>query len=488
MTMDLWRKLVFGIAGALIIVGASVAVWSAVDLNWIGRNWAWILLVCGVLIAAGGYIPTILRNRGKRRELLEELLKPDLTIEERKELAEIGELTRPAFLRPTFWFSVVSGAVALISLSYQFNVAELRERQANIRAEQASLDVANSQKTLEESKNNLEEQEKQRKLAEELEGTATEKFALSVALTAIEERKAENARNQLVQVQSQLTQLMLGAPPELVAKLKALEGSVRLAKESIPAYYASVDFTKSETLRTSLHEIIDDHVRYPYTLSTTDTYDILDRADQDPTKAGNILDLYRNTSVPKHGGGNAFYNREHTWPKSYGFPNDSLSNYPYTDCHHLFLCDSSYNSSRSIKPYRSETVSSNEMPTEENGGVGGGSGTYPGNSNWTSTDGWETWIGRRGDVARALLYLDVRYEGGTHGVTGGAEPDLVLTNSIDLITDSITGNNESIAYMGLLSTLLDWHEQDPVDDMERDRNDVVYAFQGNRNPFIDHPD
>src|SRR3546814_17077055 len=42
--------------------------------------------------------------------------------------------------------------------------------------------------------------------------------------------------------------------------------------------------------------------------------------------------------------------------------------------------------------------------------------------------------------------------------------------------------------MGLLSTRLAWHQADPPDDAERGRNEVVYSFQGNRNPFIDHPE
>ena len=63
----------------------------------------------------------------------------------------------------------------------------------------------------------------------------------------------------------------------------------------------------------------------------------------------------------------------------------------------------------------------------------GGSGVYPGESNWTTAGVWEAWAGRRGDVARALFYLDVRYEGGVHGVTGAAEPDLVLTDDPSLL-------------------------------------------------------
>ena len=93
----------------------------------------------------------------------------------------------------------------------------------------------------------------------------------------------------------------------------------------------------------------------------------------------------------------------------------------------------------------------------------------------------------RGDVARALFYLDVRYAGGFHGVTGVAEPDLILTDNQSLIVTS-GGVNASVAYMGMLSALLEWHRQDPVDDVERHRNDTVASFQGNRNPFIDRPE
>jgi len=256
-------------------------------------------------------------------------------------------------------------------------------------------------------------------------------------------------------------------------------------------YYSSVDTTNADTLRTTLHETIDDHSRFPYTSSATDTWDILEMAQEDPSDPSRIIDVYRNASFAKEGGGNSFYNREHTWPSSYGFPNDNSSNYPYTDCHMLFLCDDGYNSSRSNKPYRGCSASCSELATDLNNGAGGGTGVYPGNSNWTSgslTAGtWETWIGRRGDVARALLYADVRYEGGRHGVTDVTEPDLILTDDEALIASSNTASNESVAYMGMLSVLLAWHQQDPVDAEEIARNEVVFAFQGNRNPFVDHP-
>ena len=57
-----------------------------------------------------------------------------------------------------------------------------------------------------------------------------------------------------------------------------------------------------------------------------------------------------------------------------------------------------------------------------------------------------------------------------------------------LIAESNTGSNLPVGYMGRLSALLDWHESDPVDDHEHHRNDVVAEAQGNRNPFVDHPE
>jgi endonuclease I len=251
-------------------------------------------------------------------------------------------------------------------------------------------------------------------------------------------------------------------------------------------YYATVDSTNAATLRTTLHEAIDDHTRISY----ANTWAVLEEADQDPNDAGHILDLYKNASYEKVAADRP-YQREHTWPNSYGFPHDVVSNYPYPDCHALFLADGSYNASRSNNPFRFCDDQCTEKPTEVNNGQGGGSGVYPGNSNWrtgSGTDGtWETWSGRRGDVARALFYLDVRYEGGTHGGTGYPEPNLYLTDDPNMIATS-GGVNASVAYMGMLSVLRQWAAQDPVDGLERHRNDVVFAAQGNRNPFIDHPE
>lgn len=260
----------------------------------------------------------------------------------------------------------------------------------------------------------------------------------------------------------------------------------RLMAEPPPGHYDGVDDSGAAVLREDLHGLIRDHQRFPYTSTATDTWDILESADEDPEDASAIRDVYANASYPKFGGGGGGYEREHAWPKSYGFPDDGSDNYPYSDTHHLFLADGSYNGSRSNKLFGQCHAACTERPTVEAGGVGGGSGVYPGYSNWTETGLWETWIGRRGDLARALFYMDVRYEGGAHGITGHAEPDLVLTDDVNQVLE--TGVNAASGYMGRLSVLLAWHEEDPVDAIEMERNDVIASYQGNRNPFIDHPE
>lgn len=257
-------------------------------------------------------------------------------------------------------------------------------------------------------------------------------------------------------------------------------------EQSIADYYATADASTAATLRSTLNAIIDDHFRFPYTAGTTDTWDILDAADEDPMQPANVLDVYKNATYPKAGAGNANYNREHRWAKSYGFPDDTSTSWAYTDTHHLIVSNSGYNSARNNRYFDYCADLCTEYPTDLTNGIGGGSGTYPGNSNWGKGDRWEVWGYRRGDVARALLYMDVRYEGGTNG-SGAPEPDLVLTNNPALI--QTTGvNTAGTAYLGLLCVLLDWHEQDPPDELERIRNALIQTYQENRNPFVDHPE
>ena len=67
-------------------------------------------------------------------------------------------------------------------------------------------------------------------------------------------------------------------------------------------YYDSVDISSAAALHDSLHEIIDDHQRFPYTSSATDTWDILESADEDPNNPSKIIGIYKNESYTKAGG------------------------------------------------------------------------------------------------------------------------------------------------------------------------------------------
>jgi len=273
-----------------------------------------------------------------------------------------------------------------------------------------------------------------------------------------------------------------------------------VAVSGATGYYSRVNTSSASQLRCSLHQTIKGHTVYPYSGGGTDAWAILEIADEDPNNPGRILDAYRNRSYAKvtdrAGSGTGLrYNREHTWPNSLGFGSTSgdlgLPYAPYTDTHMLYLTDAQWNSDRGNKPYADCSASGGcgERITEFNNGVGGGSGVYPGFSNWVAgPDGnagsFQVWGPRRGDMARAILYMAIRYEGGRHPGTNQSEPDLELTNDRSKIVITST----SPAYMGLLSTLISWHQADPPNAAERARNEVIFSFQGNRNPFIDRPE
>jgi len=254
-------------------------------------------------------------------------------------------------------------------------------------------------------------------------------------------------------------------------------------------YYTGVDTSSGLALEAWLHNRIKDHVAYGYTTlgpgQTSNTWDILRVADEDPMNTANVIDIYKNASYPKT---SSLLNREHTWPNSYGFGGITTNNGhpypPYTDCHMLYMVDSSYNESRSNNPYGNcaGTGTCTEKPTNVTNGLGG-----TGHSNFRSSAVWEVWDHRKGDAARAVLYMAVRYDGGTNAL-GQPEPDLLLTDDLSLVQTTGTGVLVPSAYMGKLSDLLDWNELDPPDDAERLRDEVVYSYQQNRNPFIDHPE
>ena len=196
-------------------------------------------------------------------------------------------------------------------------------------------------------------------------------------------------------------------------------------------------------------------------LSYSEVWTALTRTDQDPANTANVNLLYKGISIPKFSNGSGSqstnpdnWNREHVWAKSHGFPSSSLEG--YTDIHHLRPTDISINSSRGNLDFDNSDAPLAEAP-----------------ANRVDGDSFEPRDAVKGDVARMLFYMDTRYEG------FDATPDLQL---VDRIT------NVGEAALGRLCRLIEWHNSDPVDATEVYRNNSIYEFQGNRNPFIDHPE
>ncbi|MEQ8821087.1 MAG: endonuclease [Sumerlaeia bacterium] len=228
-------------------------------------------------------------------------------------------------------------------------------------------------------------------------------------------------------------------------------------------YYDTADTTNGTTLRSSLHNIIDGHTVYSYTAA----YDIIADANEDPNNSNNTILFYTGRSTPKtNQGGNdsdpatGGYNREHIWPQSAFNENSPMK----SDMHALLPADADANGRRSNYPFHTVTTSTYEF-----------FGNKVDTDNFAAGNIFEPRDAVKGDVARALFYMDVRYEGDS------GEPNLALSSS-----GYPTGTGSAL--MGYLDELLAWHAADPVDQFEIDRHEYIYGFQNNRNPFIDHPE
>ena len=196
-------------------------------------------------------------------------------------------------------------------------------------------------------------------------------------------------------------------------------------------YYSSISNTVGTALKYELRELITEtHIK-------TTTYDelkeYLQEADEDPNNSNNMILFYTGASVPKTSN-MKIWNREHVWAQS-------LSNGWFgtsgagADMHHIRPCNPGENSSRGNKKF------------------GTSSGYYD-----PSKHGDDY----RGDVARIIFYMFVRY------------------------TEADKHTFKSVAQSKEL--LLEWNKIDPVSETEIIRNDYTYTIQGNRNPFIDHPE
>ncbi|NDV63064.1 hypothetical protein G0Q06_11420 [Puniceicoccales bacterium CK1056] len=222
------------------------------------------------------------------------------------------------------------------------------------------------------------------------------------------------------------------------------------------AYYTGIEGLSGITLRTTLHNLIDNHTVISYS-DLNEIMEVIDESENDPN---DIRLLYSNAELPKSSGS---WNKEHVWPRSRGVDSSGPDN---SDIHHLFPCESGVNSKRANYPFDYTTGSFDFDPFA------------PETTHDLSADTWEPLDRDKGLVARAILYMAVRYDGSDSSTT-----NLVLADS------GISGSE-----MGVLTTLLEWNRLFPPTDYERARSDAIqngvqvgstiYA-QGNRNPFSD---
>ncbi len=216
-----------------------------------------------------------------------------------------------------------------------------------------------------------------------------------------------------------------------------------------PGYYDGTEGLSGDELKSALNDIIDGHTE----LSYTGVWNALRDTDEDPDNINNVILLYTGWSVSNSG--YPTWNREHTWAKSHG---DFGNNPPCgTDVHHIRPTDVQVNGDRGNLDF---DYSDNPYPT-----IPGC--FYDGNS-------WEPRDEVKGDVARMIFYMATRYEG------EDGELDLVVVDEVNTYPNPEHGK---------LSALLEWNTMDPPSEFEETRNDRIYDnWQGNRNPFIDHPE
>lgn len=224
-----------------------------------------------------------------------------------------------------------------------------------------------------------------------------------------------------------------------------------LAMAQQTGYYNGTSGKDGDELKTTLNEIISGHQAYNYRFAKY----IFQLSDADPENSDNIIQVYTGFSYANDDYGNSGLklNREHVWAKSHGTFADWAP--MYGDVHNLKPSASTVNQSKSNLDF-------------DNGGAQHdvATGCYYTDSTWEARD--EV----KGDIARIIFYMSTRYEG------NDGELDLEVVD---------WNNTYPNPQHGKLSTLLEWNLQDPPDEFERNRNDVIQSFQKNRNPFIDNP-
>lgn len=324
-------------------------------------------------------------------------------------------------------------------------------------------------------------------------------------------------------------QILLAAPNGTASKSLPSSQTIDLTDtgdDEIRAYYASVDGQSGKTLLSGLKGVLKNMYYFSYanvwkiyeitdrnwelSPASSTTYGTYDSANsqitsyQYGTSNSNgrnnpyVRAVYRDSSEAGqiHAWGNhnaSGINREHLWPQSRGFKDpDEASGPAGTDLHHLLAADGAVNQSyHNNNPY-GNVDSSKSGYKEATGYIAGnllGTSSYDGTSTvFEPSDQY------KGDIARALFYMAARYNNwaGESGVISAYEPFLEITNQaydVSISGGTVTSSDTSSATMGILHDLLEWHEEDPVDQFEIHRNNLIYNnYQENRNPFIDFPE
>ena len=228
-------------------------------------------------------------------------------------------------------------------------------------------------------------------------------------------------------------------------------------------YYTSVDGVKGgATLKTALYELIKDHKVISYGSGESSTWGAFYTTDAAVENGQRrVLDMYSNEKRYFGSKGEAVggMNIEHSVAKSWWGGN---KNNAYCDIHHLNPSDQNANSRKSNYPLGELTSVSWDN------GV-----TFVGKANidGSNMNAYEPCDEYKGDFARVFMYMFTCYQ--------------------NLTWEYTWMNYEKSTYPTLkpwaVELLLKWHKQDPVSEKEVNRNNAVYAVQGNRNPFVDYP-
>ncbi|MBT8258289.1 MAG: endonuclease [Bacteroidia bacterium] len=258
-----------------------------------------------------------------------------------------------------------------------------------------------------------------------------------------------------------------------------LSGLISMAQP--PAgYYDPANGLSGYALKSALESVIDDvndgngQPFHDISVTYGQLWDLYETSDDRPD--GTVWDMYSNcvfnfvVDQDMGLGGNIeceFFNREHTFPRSWF--NDNTSHPIYADPFHVIPSDKKVNAERGNLAFGEVAVAS--FTSSNNSKVGTSSISGPTGNVFEPADEY------KGDIARGFFYLAVRYQ-----------DDIGSWEANDTDGDSmLDGSSEKVFEQWALDMLYTWHVNDPVSQKEIDRNNDIFAHQDNRNPFIDNP-